>query len=159
MARTFTQSMQDIVSRYRESGRSWPATTEQMAAWAMDNRLWAPHRSRLIRLCADQLADAMREEYITDPQGRKVRAKHAARVKIGTKQQYFWDDIRTANHEHMQVASQQKRRQQIVGDCVQLKRDVDSYNENRRPPTRIQIELDFTVDVAEVEALREDKAA
>jgi hypothetical protein len=40
-----------------------------------------------------------------------------------------------------------------------LKRDVDSYNENRQPPTRIQIELDFTADVAEVEALREDRAA
>jgi hypothetical protein len=133
MARTFTQNMQNIVGRYRESGRPWLATTEQMAAWAMDNHLWAPHRSRLIRLCADQIADAMREEYITDPQGRKVRAKHAARIKIGNKQQYLWDDIRTAGHEHMQVASQQ-RRQQIVGDCVQLKRDVDSYNQNRKPP-------------------------
>lgn len=158
MARTYTQNIQNIVSRYRESGRPWPATTEQMAAWAMDNQLWAPHRSRLIRLCADQIADAMREEYITDPQGRKVRAKHAARVKIENKQQYLWDDIRTAGHEHMQVATQQ-RRQQIVGDCVQLKRDVDSYNENRKPPTPIQIELDFTADVAEVEAIGEDKAA
>jgi hypothetical protein len=150
--------MQDIVRKYRESGKPWPATTEQMAAWAMDNRLWAPHRSRLIRLCANQLADAMREEYITDPQGRRVRAKHVARRKVGDKQLYFWDDIRTANHNHMQVATQQ-RRQQIVGDCVQLKRDVDSYNENRRPPIPIQIELDFTADVAEAEALREDNVA
>jgi hypothetical protein len=120
----------------------------------MDNGLWAPHRSNLIRICVDQLADAMREEFYTDPQGRRVRAKHAARVRIGNKQQYLWDDIRTAEHGHMQIATQQ-RRQQIVGDCVQLKRDVDSYNENRQPPAPIQIELDFTADVAEVEALRE----
>jgi hypothetical protein len=150
--------MQEIVRKYRESGRPWPATTEQMAGWAMDNHLWAPHRSRLIRLCADQLAQAMREEYITDPQGRRVRAKHVARPKEGDRQRYFWDDIRTANHEHMQVATQQ-RRQQIVGDCVQLKRDVDSYNENRKPAEPIQIELNFTADVEEVEALGEDKAA
>lgn len=158
MARTYSQSMQEIVRKYRESGRPWPATTEQMAGWALDNQLWAPHRGRLIRLCADQLAQAMREEYLTDAQGRRVRAKHVARIKEGDRQQYLWDDIRTASHQHMQTAIQQ-RRQQIVGDCVQLKYDVDSYNENRRPPEPIQIELDFTQDVAEVEALREDVAA
>jgi hypothetical protein len=52
----------------------------------------------------------------------------------------------------MEIAFQQ-RRNQIVGDCVQLKRDVDSYNENRLPPQPIQLVLDFTDDVAEREIM------
>jgi len=34
-----------------------------------------------IDICAEELARAMREDYIRDPQGRVVRAKHAARVR------------------------------------------------------------------------------
>jgi len=52
----------------------------------------------------------------------------------------------------MQVAFQQ-RRQQIVGDCLQLKNDVDSYNENRKPDQLIQLVLDFTHDSEEIEAM------
>jgi hypothetical protein len=47
-----------------------------------------------------------------------------------------------------------QRRKQILGDCRQLKADVDSYNENRRPEEPIQVIFDFTVDLAELEAAR-----
>lgn len=52
-----------------------------------------------------------------------------------------------------------QRRQQIVGDCHQLKTDVDSFNENREPDRPIQMLLDFTEDVAEIEAVEADDAA
>ena len=114
----------------------------------MQNQLWSPHPSAVIAQCADDLARAMREEYITDPQGRRVRAKHAARIEKDGKQLALWDDIRTASREHMQTALQQRRRQ-IVGDCVQLRVDADSYNDNRNPQEPIQISFDFTYDVEE----------
>jgi hypothetical protein len=94
----------------------------------------------------------MREEYITDPQGRRVRAKHAAMRLQGEIQLTLWDDIRTAGKEHMEVAFQQ-RRQQIVGDCKQLKTDVDSFNDNNKQGAVIQLTLNFTNDVAEAEAI------
>ena len=50
----------------------------------------------------------------------------------------------------MEVAFQQ-RRQQIVMDCLQLKTDVDSYNENRKPESPIQMVFDFTDDLTELE--------
>jgi hypothetical protein len=50
----------------------------------------------------------------------------------------------------MQIAFQE-RRQQIVGDCRQLKLDVDSYNDNKNDGKPIQLVLDFTLDVAEAE--------
>jgi len=63
----------------------------------------------------------------------------------------LWADIRSASREHMQVAFQQ-RRQQIVGDCRQLKADVDSHNENHNSGQAIQMVLDFTEDIEELEA-------
>ncbi len=98
----------------------------------------------------------MREEHIIDPQGRSVRVKHVARMKRNGEQLALWDDIRTAKPEHMEMALQQ-RRQQIVGDCRQLKNDMDSYNENRKPRRPIQIVFDFTNDLEEIEGL--DKAS
>ena len=94
----------------------------------------------------------MREEYITHPQGRRVRAKHAARFMQGEKQITFWGDIRTASREHMDVAFKQ-RREQIVGDCRQLKTDVDSYNENENDAGPIQMIFDFTLDLEELRAV------
>lgn len=43
----------------------------------------------------------------------------------------------------------QLRRRQIVGDCKQLKTDVDSFNDNHPAEKPIQLLLDFADDVAE----------
>jgi len=79
-----------------------------------------------------------------------VRTKHVVRTQQGGKQLYLWDDIRTAVYEHMEVAFQQ-RRHQMVANCLQLKNDVDSYNENRKPTSPIQMIFDFTDDLTELE--------
>ena len=119
----------------------------------IERGLWELPKTVLISKCAEDLGRALREEYITDPQGRKVRAKHAARMaRDDGEQGALWDDIRTASHEHMQIAFQQ-RRQGIVGDCHRLKVDVDSYNDNRSPVEPIQLSFDFTNDVLEMEAV------
>lgn len=65
--------------------------------------------------------------------------------------EWQWGDMRSAPRQHMQPAFQQ-RRQQIVGDCRQLKTDVDSYNDNYNMGELIQLSLDFTRDVTEAEA-------
>ena len=146
----YAEQLQQIVSGYKRSGMEWPATTRQMAAWAIDNGLWEPQPSAFVNQCAELLGRAMREEYIVDPQGRTVRAKHVARTEREGKQLMLWADIRTAPREHMEIAFQQ-RRQQIVGDCRQLKADVESYSENRNPLRPIQMSFDFTVDLEELE--------
>jgi len=151
---TYNKQLQSLVTKYIEAGEIWPATSHELAAWALKNKLWAPQKNEVINICAEQLARAMREEYIVDPQGRKVRAKHAARIK----QAVLWDDIRTASREHMQIALQQ-RRQQIVGDCHQLKLDVDSYNENKNDGTPIQMVFDFTIDLIEMEMEKKPELA
>lgn len=148
--RTQSEMLQEIVRKYQAANQPWPATTRDMAQWAITNKLWTPKPSAIVDQCADQLARAMREEYITDDQGRRVRAKHAASLPgKGGEQMVLWADIRTAPHQHMAMAFQQ-RRHQIVGDCRQLKMDVDSYNQNRTPDQPIQMIFDFTYDLEEL---------
>ena len=149
---TTTEQRQRIVRLYRGRGQAWPASMRQVASWAIDEGLWEQPRGTMVGQLAEELARALREEYYTDAQGREVRAKHAARTRRNGVQATLWDDIRTADPSHMRVAFQQ-RRQQVVGDCKQLKTDVDSYNENRTPEDPIQLILNFTADVAEAEAL------
>lgn len=149
---TYNEQLQKIVAQYRIAGQRWPATARQIAAWAIRESLWSPQPSALVSQCAEQLARAMREEYIVDPQGRTVRTKHAARLTQAGEQLVLWADIRTAERWHMEIAFQQ-RRQQIVGDCRQLKVDVESYNQNGNSDGPIQMIFDFSQDLAELAAL------
>jgi hypothetical protein len=145
---TLADQLHGIVDRYVEAGEPWPASARQIAGWAISQGLWKPHPTSIVDQCADQLARAMREEYIVDPQGRTVRAKHAAKVLSAGQQMTLWADIRTAGKAHMEIAFQQ-RRQQVLGDCRQLKTDVDSYNENADLSEPIQMVLDFSRDLEE----------
>lgn len=149
---TYNEQLQKIVDQYRIAGQRWPATTRRIAQAAIRESLWVPQASALISQCAEQLARAMREEYIVDPQGRTIRTKHAARMTQAGEQLVLWADIRTAERWHMEIAFQQ-RRQQIVGDCRQLKVDVESYNQNGNSSRPIQMVFDFRQDLAELAAL------
>jgi hypothetical protein len=149
---TYNEQMQHLANRYMmETGRA-EVTARDLAGWAITNNLWAPQREALIKQCADEFSRAMREEYITDPQGRRVRLKHMAVMDREGEQIPLWADLRTATREHMEVAFQQRRRG-IVGDCKQLKNDVDSFNENFNSSAAIQIIFDFSDDLAEIAAM------
>jgi hypothetical protein len=155
---SYTKQIQNIIARYRESGQPWPAEKREIAAWAVRTREWQPQPSMLIDQCADEIAKAMREEYFTDAQGRRVRAKHAAKIWKEGKQATLWGDIRSEERPFLATAFQQ-RRQQIVGECNQLKTDVDSYNQNGNFGEAIQLVFDFTNDLAELEAARDMRSA
>lgn len=150
---SYNEQLQSIVRKYRDAHQPWPATTKTIASWAIANKLWHAQTSTLVTQCAEQLAKAMREEYVTDPQGRRVRAKHVAILEKDGEQLAIWEDIRSASREHMQLSFQQ-RRQQIVGDCRQLKADADSYNENANRAEPVNMVFDFTLDLAELELVK-----
>ena len=152
-AKTYSEQLRDIAELYRNSQQPWPATARQIATWAINNGYYRTHQSKLIAKAAEEFASAMREDYYTDPQGRRVRALHVARVVSKSPdgshtQKMLWDDIRNAPRGFMERAFQLRRRQ-IVGDCKQLKTDVDSFNDNHPDDGPIQLFLDFTDDVAE----------
>jgi hypothetical protein len=148
---SYSETMQHMVRVYRSSKEKWPASSREIAQWAISSGHWVPQPSAIVAQCADQISKALRDEYFTDPQGRRVRLNHAAHSD--DEQLVLWDDIRTAKPEHMMLAFQQ-RRLQILGDCKQLKNDADSYNENRKPDMNIQMVFDFTLDLEESDLVK-----
>jgi len=158
--RTFAEMMQALVKEYRQSGEPWPATRKVMARWMIRNGKWKGGEDAMLNICARDISRALREEFHTDPQGRRVRTKHAAQFPApGTEdgQQTFWGDIRTEPRPFM-VRAFRGRRNQIVGDCIQLNTDVKSFNQNRSPKEPIPMLWDFTDDVLEAEQKVEEKS-
>lgn len=142
-----------LVNQYIAAGQPWLAEPRAIALWAMNKSLWKPPVETLVKQAVEEFTDAMRNEYFTDPQGRRVRAKLAARVKREGKQVTLWGDW-NSNPQFVAISYAQRRRL-IVGECYQLKIDVDSYNQNRNPERLIQISFNFESDLAEKEAIRE----
>jgi hypothetical protein len=55
------------------------------------------------------------------------------------------------------IDSYRDRRNQILGQCWQLKNDIDSYNDRRCPNEPIQMDFNFNVDLEEL--AQENEAA
>src|ERR1035437_6736340 len=146
---TYTESLQEFWKMYEaEKGQGSAVNSHDVAAWAYHKGLWKPRPKNVIDILADDLSRAWREEYRTDRLGRRYRAKHAVRTNENGKQMTLWADIDTATRPHMERAFAQ-RRQQVVGDCFQLKTDVDVYNDQHDTDAPIQFVLDFAKDVEE----------
>ena len=47
------------------------------------------------------------------------------------------------------------RRNQVLGQCLQLKNDIDSYNDRRCPDQPIQMDFNFNIDLEELTQLND----
>lgn len=148
---TFNEQLVRIVEDYRAAGQPWPATAEQMAEWAVAQERFQITRGMAISQCKEKIARAMRLEHVIDKKGRSVRRYYAARLRENGQLSIKWDDL-NAERPFMEVSAA-NRRNQILGECRQLKSDVDSYNERRCPDQPIQTDFNFNVDLEELEQL------
>jgi len=151
MASTYTRQLLQIVSDYRKAGGAWPAKKIEIAAWALAHGRWDIPREGKLRVCADELANAMREATVLDEGGRSVRVLHPATTSRDGEQGTFWDDLRTADMPFVRTVVTQKRNA-IAADCHQLKNIVRYVNEHR--DEQLVLILDFTADVEELELAR-----
>lgn len=147
----FSEQMQAIFDRYTEEVDSSPVSLDNVAAWAIEQGLYRPQPRDVVKLCREALAESLRQEKRIDAQGRKYRAKHSVRTNIGGVQLSLWADIDNAPRSFMEKSFSQ-RRKAIADDCFQVKQDVDHFNDENPTELPIQIVLDFTDDVAEMEA-------
>jgi hypothetical protein len=157
----YSNAVKNYIELYKqEVGGSGLIDPHALAGWAYRKGLHKPNAKTIIDVIAADIAQVFREEYRTDRNGRRYRAKHAALTKMGDKTLSLWGDIDDPNapHDHF-VRSFGQRRQQIVGDCFQLKTDADVYNDVRKPEKPIQVILDFTLDVEEQRQALNSKAA
>lgn len=146
---TKDERLQAVWHRYEAERQHKPSGTREAVEWAVAEGLLELPTADPYDMLASQMANALRQEIQRDHQGRRFRVNHAVRVSKGGVQYTFWAMMKYAPHAHMERAFGQ-RRGQIVDDCVQLKTDVDAYNDmNRGKRPLIQLVLDFTEDVAE----------
>ncbi|KAF0844262.1 hypothetical protein FNL37_1706 [Methylovorus glucosotrophus] len=160
---SYSNTIREYLERFkREKGVTGPVDPHEIAAWALKNGLLKPNHKTILDAVAADISQVFREEYRVDKYGRRYRAMHAVKQKVGNKQSSLWADMddKQAPREHF-LKSFSQRRQQVVGDCFQLKTDVDVYNEKNPDKEVIPLILDFTEDVAELQLgyNRHDNAA
>jgi hypothetical protein len=151
---TKTEKLQSVWHKYDAERSHKPTSAREAVEWAVREGLLQLPEVDPFDVLAGQMSQALREEYAEDGQGRRYRVNHAVRVTKSGVQYTFWGVMGFASHDHMEKAFSQ-RREQIIGDNVQLKTDVDVYNDlNRGKQPQIQLVLDYTEDVAEREVMR-----
>jgi hypothetical protein len=152
---TFTQQMIEVFDRYTAEVDASPTPLEDVAQWAVTNGLYRPNLKTVVQLCREDLANALRQDKRIDEEGRTYRAKMSLRTSIGGTQLSLWGDADLAPRTFMEKAFHQQRRG-IASDCYQLKQNIDHFNFARGGESPIQLVLDFTDDVAELEAARDE---
>lgn len=153
---SYKEELRRLADIYIASTGKNSYTSHEIADWAIKNRYWDLPKEKLISLCADEFARAFKEQRFTDPLGNRVRFRHARKVDINGVQTTLWENWTTISRENMETSLLQ-RRNQIVGDCVQLDIDTESFNRFRNEGEPIQIPFDFTPDVAEHRIMRTDE--
>jgi len=156
---TYAEQMQKIFEEWEMDGNPVPASTAEVSEWAIRTGRWSMRPEDMIKRCAEDMANALRQKYKTDETGKRVRTLHAAKVRDKSgKQLTLWANIDSAPRTHIEAAFAQRRRQ-IVGDCHQLANDVDYFNRTRGLEKPIQLILNFADDVVEWQLMEEDDLA
>ena len=146
---TKIENLQALWHKFESERDHAPTGTREVVEWAVARGLLKLPDIDPYDVLAGQMASALREEVQTDEKGRRYRVNHAVRISKNGVQYTFWAMMNFAPHDHMEKAFAQ-RREQIVGDCVQLNIDVAAYNDMKTEEhPLIQLVLDFTDDVAE----------
>jgi hypothetical protein len=149
----YNEQLQRIWRQFEEENGDIPVTTREAVAWGVKMGLIvAPEADPLAQL-AEDMARALREEYRTDKYGRKYRVNHAVRKSKAGVQYTFWGRMDAQPRPFMEMSYGQ-RRKGIIGDCFQLKTDVDVYNDKNPQNEPIPLVLDFTADVEEEQTIR-----
>ncbi len=121
----------------------------ELAKWAHRHLQWPmPEPQSPLDRLAKEFSRAMREETRKDAKtGKPYRAHHAYPSTEPNGQTVMkWVDIDEAPRKQMHK-SLQLRREQMVGDGLQLSLDADHWNSVNPKAEPIEIELDFTDDI------------
>jgi hypothetical protein len=145
---TRNEELQALFRQYEYQHDHAPTSARVVVEWAVANgKLVLPEIDPLDVL-AGEMSRALREEYATSPEGLRYRVNHAVRITKDGAQHTFWGIMGFAHRTHMEKAFTQ-RRENIIGDCLQLQIDVEVYNKMNQDAPPVQLILNFTDDVAE----------
>jgi hypothetical protein len=142
------KEMQFIIREWKNSTGNTEIDMHKVAEYAVAKGWPIPPPLTGIERLAKEFSQAAREETRQDGKtGQPYRVYHSVKLD-GHGQRGFWVDIDEAPRKHM-VKSAFDRREQVIGDMVQLTLDLDHWN--RKNPNEIPItaEVDLRPDVNE----------
>ena len=151
---SFKEQMQRLAKEYKRSHGVDVINLDKVCDWALQEKKWEPQPVKVRRMFKEELSTALREEYTTDPQGRRVHVNHRIieKDKNGKQLSLIGDRV-TASREFLHKGLM-LRRKQSSEDLRQLKWDTDSVNENRFTDDPIPMQYDFTKELMEEDLLR-----
>jgi len=143
---TKRQKMQAFIRYYKEVTGKKEIDMHDVAKFAASKGWMLPAPADPLDLLAKEFSQSAREETRTDENtGRPYRANHAFSAD-GTGQTTLWIDIDEAPRKHM-LKSLVQRREQMVGDGLQLSLDEDHWNARNPSDEPIKLPLDLTPDI------------
>lgn len=144
---TRDQKLQAFLRYYRERTGETDLDMHKVAEAAERQGWKMPKPETPQELLAKEFSRAARVEVRKDKvTGQPYRANHAYPTKHGQMTLWLWVDIDQAPRKTM-VKCLVQRREQMVGDGLQLSRDADHWNSIHPEEEPIQIPLDLTDDV------------
>jgi len=140
--------MQSVIRQYRDETGETDVDMKKVAQFAVQHLGW-PLALPIdpIEMLAKEFARAAREEIRYDQEtGKPYRVNHSIPATAG--QMRLWIDIDNPQTTRTKMLkSLISRREQMVGDGLQLSFDADHWNSINPNEEPIQIPLDFTEDI------------
>jgi len=144
---TQAQHKQRLIRLYKEETGATEVDMYEVAKFAAGRGWKLPKPKSPLEILAKEFAQAARTEVRKDEKtGRPYRANHALLYVKDGSQMSLWIDIDEAPR-HKILKSLIHRREQMVGDGVQLSLDADHWNSVNPDQPAIEIPMDFTLDV------------
>jgi len=139
--------MQSLMRLYKEETGEKEIDMHKIAKYAAGRGWPLPKPVNTLDLLAKQFTQAARSEIRKDAKtGKPYRANHAVATYQSGEQMTFWVDIDEAPRKHMHK-SLVNRREQMVGDGLQLTLDSDHWNSINPNEEPINLPMDFTDDI------------
>jgi len=141
------KDMQRLIRAYKDETGEIEIDMHKVAQFAVGKGWPLPIPKSPMDLLAKQFTDAASEEIETDPKtGRPFRVYHAVPVQSGQLKLFHYIDIREATRKPM-LKSLVNRREQMVGDGLQLTFDALFWNSLHPDEEPIVLPMDLTLDI------------
>jgi hypothetical protein len=136
-----------LISRWKEETGATEIDMEKVAIWAAAKGWPLPKPKSPLEMLAKEFADAAREQIEKDPvTGRPYRKYHAVPNVSGQTNFFTWWDIDEAPRKIMHK-SLINRREQMIGDGLQLTLDAMYWNRKHVDEQPIEVPMDFSLDI------------
>jgi len=146
---TKSERMQKMIRYYKRQTGQYEVDMHEVAKFAHRQGWTLPKPPDPLDLLAHQFSQAAREEVRRDKNtGRPYRVNHAYPRTVDNQIVFFWldiDDPKTPRHKMRKSAV--NRREQMVGDGLQLTLDLDHWNSIHPNQEPIELDMDLTDDI------------